>query len=200
MDRRWTDPNCVRGTGPRPWDQKGATGCPPLGTPTCPLWSTQMAWSLGQPHLPGASRGRGRPSDRLARARAGQHQTLADLPVSQAPGALTARGSAPHCFPTAHEGTRQAAQWPTPPGDTQLHPWGHPGPTEAPGGATAGGPTESSRGWRQRPWHWLGQIPDTLQEPGATSPRHHTPADDGEPPWHQERAAGPQAPPLGEGS
>lgn len=48
-DRRWTDPNCVRGTGPRPWGQKGATGRPPLGTLTCPLWSTQAVWSLKRP-------------------------------------------------------------------------------------------------------------------------------------------------------
>lgn len=191
MDRRWTDPNCVRGTGLRPWGQEGAMGCPPLGTPTCPLWSTQAAWSLGRPQ-PAWSQQRKGPA--LGQADQGQGWAASDAGT---PTSLRLRPQerSQHVAPplaVSQQPTRGPDRPHSGPPGLVTRSCTHGDTTGPPGGATAGGPTESSRGWRQRSWHWLGQIPDTLQEPGAASPRHHMPADEGEPPWHQEKGAGPR--------
>ena len=87
-------------------------GCPALGTLTCPLWSTEAAWSLGWPQ-PAWSQHRKGPALGPAAAQGqgwGIRHYQPHLLASQAPGALTAHGSAPRYVPTAREATRQVTQ------------------------------------------------------------------------------------------
>ena len=87
-------------------------GYPALGSLTCPLWSTEAAWSLGWPQ-PAWSQQRKGPALGPAAAQGqgwGTRHYQPHLRASQARGVPTAHGSAPRCSPTAREVTRQATQ------------------------------------------------------------------------------------------
>lgn len=116
---RWTDdgqtPTASGAPARGPGARKGPWAAPHWGPRHVHCGPPRRPGASGGHSLPGASRGRGRPSDRLTRARAGQHQMLAPRPPCvSGPRSAHSTWLRPSLFPNSPRGDQT--------GHTVAHP------------------------------------------------------------------------------